>query len=340
MKQFRNLFIITGVAMALVSCKSKFIYLDTFAPEESSLNIVKITQEENSTVLAGASDRTYYSGSQYATKTLGVSKYIEWGVHNLLEVSPDGKQIAYCTRMNKQDNVMIRKTGSVGAATQRTFRNVHSFSWGKDNKLYFSDANGQNNYICRVNAESGSMMDQLTSGSVNDLNPVVSDDGKTIFFTRTSTSGPSIWSLDTSNGTLTSCSRGYSPCLIKDNPNAFYCVRNTSDYQSEIWYIDFVKGKETVILSSKETSFTHPRLSPDGKWLLVVGNSLSNISNKHNLDIFVVRTDGTRLTQLTYHPDNDTSPAWAADGRSIYFISPRANKEKMNNIWRMNFTLE
>lgn len=71
-----------------------------------------------------------------------------------------------------------------------------------------------------------------------------------------------------------------------------------------------------------------------------MGNSVSNITRTNNLDIFVVRTDGSRLTQLTYHPQADTSPVWAADGRSIYFVSSRANKTNSYNIWRMNFNLE
>ena len=117
-------------------------------------------------------------------------------------------------------------------------------------------------------------------------------------------------------------------------------MRNSTSGRSEIWYVDYVKGQESLILSDENRSFTNPKLSPDGKWIVCVGNSVSNISNKDNLDIFVVRTDGTRLTQLTFHPQADTSPVWAADGRSIYFVSSRANENNSYNVWRMNFNLE
>jgi Tol biopolymer transport system component len=59
-----------------------------------------------------------------------------------------------------------------------------------------------------------------------------------------------------------------------------------------------------------------------------------------NTDIFVVRTDGSRLTQLTFNPSSDMCPVWAKDGRSIYFLSTRANRESKYNIWRMNFNIE
>ncbi len=243
--------------------------------------------------------------------------------------------------MNNQSNVMVRGTGGQGMTTQRTFRNVNSFSWGEDNKIYFSDFTGNNNYICRVHALQGSMMDQLTNGSVVDLNPIPSADGKRVFFTRSSNvNGPSIWSLNLESNTLTSCARGFSPCPIKDNPEAFYCVRNNTNRQSEIWLVNYVKGTESVVLSDRNRSFTHPRVSPDGKWIVCVGNSTSAKTKKENRDIFVVRTDGTRLTQLTYHPATDTNPVWSADGKSIYFISARANKDSYFNIWRMNFNMD
>jgi len=94
------------------------------------------------------------------------------------------------------------------------------------------------------------------------------------------------------------------------------------------------------VASDQYHSFTNPTLSPDGKWIAMVGNARSNISKTVNLDIFVIKTDGTNLTQLTYHPMNDCSPCWSADGRSIYFISDRANKMRYSNIWRMNFNIE
>lgn len=329
-------------AAALTSCgSSKSLYMEAAAPEEGSLNLVKITDEGNNSVMAsraGSSSKM----TNYATTWLGISgkNMYAWHTNHLLSVSPDGKKIAYVTHMNNQSNVMVRSTSSQSLATQRTFRNVGSFSWGNDGNLYFSDANGNNNYICSVNAEQGSMMKQHTSGAVNDKDPVLSSDGTILFFSRGGNTGPAIWSLNLKDGTLTSCARGYNPCLIPGINDAFYCVRNSTAGRSEIWYVNYVKGEESLVASDMERSFTMPALSPDGKWLAMVGNGKSSISNEKNLDIFVIRTDGTNLTQLTYHPANDSHPAWSKDGRSIFFISSRANKTQSYNIWRMNFNLE
>ena len=336
---------VAGVALMglLAACggMKPVVYMESYAPEESSLNLVKITDEATNSVVAGGSFRPN-AYTNYALTSQGIcgKQGFAWNTHNVLDISPDGSQLAYCTRMNGQDNIMVRSTGAQGMSTQRTFRNVHSFSWGVDGKLYFSDINGDNLYVCSVNAQSGSLMNQLTNGSVSDVSPVLSPDQKLVFFTRLSSSGPSIWSLNRENGTQTSCARGYSPCLIKGNPDAFYCVRNSTSGRSEIWYVDYGEGPGEPYSFRRKQELHQSQAVARRQVVVCVGNSVSNISNKDNLDIFVVRTDGTRLTQLTFHPQADTSPVWAADGRSIYFVSSRANENNSYNVWRMNFNLE
>lgn len=68
--------------------------------------------------------------------------------------------------------------------------------------------------------------------------------------------------------------------------------------------------------------------------------SSRNSFSRQNLDLYVVRTDGTNLTQLTYHPGNYVSPIWSKDGKSIYFISQRGTEKGTWNIWKMTFNLK
>ena len=340
----KTLFLLFAATTSLLcsSCFTSKKFLESYAPEESSLNLVKITDESKNTVVAPA---ILTRPRDFANSKFGgnIKNGIYWSTLQCLSLSPDGNSLAYITQENRQNNIMVRKAGPQGVSTQRTFRNVMDMSWGSDGNIYFSDINASgyssNTYICSVKGESGSMMSQHTNGNVTDTNPVFANNDK-IFFTRIANGSPSIWSLDKKDGTLTSCARGYNPCPDPKNPGAFYCVRNNSNGRSEIWYIEYVIGKETLIVSDDNRSFTNPQLSPNGKWLLMVGNTKSSISKKNNLDVFVVRTDGTQLTQLTYHPDNDVAPIWSNDGKSIFFISSRANKESYYNVWRMNFNIE
>ena len=329
-------------AISLSSCGSKQ-FLEAYAPEESGLNVMKITDETANTVLGLGTygGLTSFGKKNIAMLQLGTCREANftWDTQRLLCMSPNGKELAYVSRINKQQNIMIRKAGPQGSATQRSFRDVADVYWGADGNLYFSDfAAGEHRQIASTNAYAGSLMKQLTSNNT-DIDPVLTKDGKILFFTRIDRSGPTIWSLNLKDGSLTSCARGYNPCIVGNKSDTFICVRNSTAGNSEIWMVNYVLGQETLILSDKNKGFTNPILSPNGEWILCQGNSKSSISKKNNLDLFAVKVDGSGFIQLTYHPADDCCPTWSADGKSIYFLSRRANKDNYYNIWKMRFDL-
>lgn len=314
-------------------------FTEMLTPEETGLNVQKITDENNNSVCGSATYKGF--SGEFAMSSWGgcKAKKYYWSCNRLLSLSPEGDRLAYVGVVNKQHNIMVRKATAVGASTQRTFRNVSGIHWGNDNKLYYSDITDwpQARISC-TNALAGNIMRQLTNNN-RDENPVVTKDGTVVFFTRVDKSGPSIWALNQETGELTSCARGFCPAIIGDKKDEFLCVRNSTSGNSEIWLVNYDKGQETLILSDKNRGYTNPQVSPDGQWILCVGNSKSSISKKNNLDIFAVKMDGSNLVQLTYHPADDCSPIWSADGKSVFFISYRTNKDDYFNIWKMRFDL-
>ena len=328
-----------GVALlallSLASCGAPK-FMASYAPEESGLNLMKITDESANTV-AGNKSNAYFVQSDCIGGCR--NENFSWSTGRMLDISPDGNELAYVSIMNNQWNVMVRKAGPQGTATQRTFRSVNDFSWGVDNKLYFGDMVDYNRIqVSSTDAHIGSIMRQLTSNNM-DLNPILSNDGRKLYFTRVDKSGAFVWSYDLTSGALTSCCRGYNPYPIGEGSEEFICVRNSSFGTSELWLVNYEKGQETLILTDKNRGFSNPCISPDGEWILCQGNSKSSISKKNNLDIFVVKKDGTGFIQLTYHPADDCSPVWSRDGKYIYFISSRANERNAFNIWKMRFDL-
>lgn len=306
-----------------------------FAPEEQGLNIVKITDENSQDVFR---PHVFRGGSmsRFARDPYAGTSDVRWSAGRYLAISPDGTELAYLSEVNDQPNVMIRKTTSTGASTQRTFRIVDDFTWGPDDKLYFSDRSNNYSEISTTNAHSGALMTQLTRQN-KDITPALSLDGKKLFFTRIDKGGPAIWCYGLKDGTLTMCARGYNPTPI--NSTTFLCSRNSTNGHTEIWSIDYVKGVETVIISNKEKGFSSPSLSPDGKWILCQGTSNYN-GEISNVDIYAVRNDGTEIIQLTYHPGHDLCPTWSNDGKYVYFLSNRANLKDKWNVWKMQFILE
>jgi len=266
-------------------------------------------------------------------------KKINWLSNRLIAIAPDGKNIAYLSYRNNSTNIFIKELGKQGSSIQRTNRsNILDFSFSPDGQyLCFSEARGKTNQIFQTSATDGYVCRQITNGN-QDYSPVYSPDMSQIFFTRQEKNSTSIWSYNIKNNFLSSYTNGMNPYPVSAT-GTFICTRTNADGQSEIWKIDSKNGTEECIVSDRERSFTSPVLSPDGQWILFVGSSVIAESNFNysNTDIFVAKTDGTDLLQLTFHAADDLSPTWSKDGKYIYFISQRGDADGTANIWRMDF---
>jgi dipeptidyl aminopeptidase/acylaminoacyl peptidase len=75
-----------------------------------------------------------------------------------------------------------------------------------------------------------------------------------------------------------------------------------------------------------------PQVSPDGNWIAFVLRRTDLEANKGRTDLWLIRTDGTGLRQLTTHPEGDSNPRWAPDGESIWFLSTRSGSSQ---VWRI-----
>lgn len=267
------------------------------------------------------------------------SKRIDWLSNRILDVSLDGSSIAYLSARNNTTNIFIKDINKQGASVQRTNRQaILDFSYSPDGKyIAFSEANGKMNQIFQTDAINGYVCRQITSGS-SDYSPTYSSDMKQIFFARQEARSSSVWSYNIANNFLSSFSTGFNPCPTPNSTN-IYCVRTSANGKSEIWRFDYQTGTEECIVSDVNRSFTTPSLSPDSKWLVFVGSNELNAGNftYYNTDIFVCKTDGTNMLQLTYHAADDLSPVWSKDGKYIYFISQRGSADGIANIWRMDF---
>lgn len=293
-------------------------------PEESGIDFTRITSD-NDYVCMPIVQRT--------------GNAVNWLSNRILDISKDGKQIAYLSFRNNSTNIFIKNLGQQGNSIQRTNRsNILDFSFSPNGQyICFSEKRGNENQIFQTAAANGYVCRQITNGA-QDYSPVYTSDMKILLFARQEARGSSIWGYNMQDRFLSSYSTGMNPCPIPGE-SAFLCVRLNSSGKSEIWKINYKNGVEECIVSNADRSFTSPMLSPDGKWILFVGESLisGNGFSYRNTDIFACRTDGTGFAQLTYHAADDLSPIWGKDGKSIYFISQRGSADGTANIWKMNF---
>ncbi|MDA8016831.1 MAG: S9 family peptidase [Thermoanaerobaculia bacterium] len=79
-----------------------------------------------------------------------------------------------------------------------------------------------------------------------------------------------------------------------------------------------------------------PQPSPDGGWIVYVLRTTDMEADRGRTDLWLVDTAGeVEPRQLTTHPASDSTPRWAPDGGSIYFLSSRGGSSQ---VWRLPTT--
>jgi Tol biopolymer transport system component len=300
-------------------------YQLTSVPEEGGIQFTQFTQEDENVVHPSITkDET--------------TKMLRWYAAPLLAVSPDGEQIAYIAESNSFHNLYIKQIIGGRKKIQRTFnRNIMDMAFSPSGThIAFTENKSGNSDINIINATEGAAITQLAATGAGELGPIYDPEGKSVFFSAQDGERYYVWNIVLETGLKTQYSEGFTPVLTPDGENLLI-TRNSKDTGfGEIWMINLKRGTETMILSDPDQGFSSPAISPDGSLIACVGTTLKTDNRPQNLDIFTVKLDGTKLTQLTFHGGHDVSPIWSPDGESIFFLAQRANEKGKFNVWKMN----
>jgi len=269
-------------------------------------------------------------------------------VQKVFDVSRDGGKVAYLATRDKKTNIYVKNlaTGAKGTL-QRTFRdNVMDVSLSPDGRLLaFSDRREGNLNVYLTSADSGSAVRQVTSSPLDERYPAFSTDGRSLLYVQNEQTGKEktaviqqyMWVYDIARGTQTQYAEGYNGEFSPDSRKVVFTRNNKETQARELWQMELENGQEVLIASDKNRNFMDPVMSPDGSKIAFTSASRDKDDGvDRNLDIYVINSDGSNLTQVTFHPGDDMLPRWGADGKSLYFLSQRGSPEKRWNIWRMD----
>ncbi|NRB48720.1 MAG: PD40 domain-containing protein [Saprospiraceae bacterium] len=90
-------------------------------------------------------------------------------------------------------------------------------------------------------------------------------------------------------------------------------------YEGDLWRVPSAGG-QAMRITAMDGNETHPRISPDGKWLAFTG------TQSGNQNIYLMPLAGGDIQQLTYHEAADAVSSWSWDSEKIYFTSTRYNR--------------
>jgi Tol biopolymer transport system component/predicted Ser/Thr protein kinase len=178
----------------------------------------------------------------------------------------------------------------------------------------------------------------VTHDAALDWSPVWSPDGRRLYFASDRAGSMNLWrvSIDEKSGRVlgrleaitTPSPYSGSISISRDGRRIAYAQQLTT---ANIQTVGFDPINESIVsqprwITQGSRQATNPGLSPDGEWLAFHDGGKQG-------GVFVVKTDGTGLRQLTNDVFKDRHPRWSPDGQRIAFQSNRGGKY---DIWLIN----
>ena len=179
---------------------------------------------------------------------------------------------------------------------------------------------------------------QHLSKEASDDTPAFSPDGRSIAFSSSRDNSTGIFVMDRRGESVRRLTNGGSdPSWTPDGREVVYSAESGRDPDnrqapSELWAVNVESGQRRRIA---EADAVQPRVSPDGRlvafWGLPVDVAGQGFAGA-NREIWVQPLAGGERVAIAAGESTDWNPAWAPDGRTLYFSSDRGGTM---NVWRI-----
>jgi dipeptidyl aminopeptidase/acylaminoacyl peptidase len=263
-------------------------------------------------------------------------------------LSPKGDMLAYSMYFSENkvtySNIWMQPVGSPGRTriTQGNSIDLHPAFTHDGQYLYFSSNRMKKNAgIWRIHTLGGGGLTSITNTDAEDFGISVFPGDEQIAYTSIpyGVEEPQLWTIRASGTLPTQLREGRYPHVSPSGKRlafvrydkSFKVTRaDTSFHPAQLWVMQTDGSAETQITQNTTYNCIHPKWSPDGRWIVYASDEGLDAQGRHNYDIWMMRSDGTRKTQLTTNGSLDDSPNWSPDGKRIYF---RSNRGGAWNIW-------
>lgn len=256
--------------------------------------------------------------------------------------SPDGREIAYATELvldpGTRNIVSQLWAVSVFSGEKRLISPGDAVqpNWSPNGqRIAFWRYTGGQRDLATISAQGGTAI-SVTDDTPMDWNPVWSPDGHYLYFSSNRGGSMNLWRVpieEPSGRVLGEFEPVTTPSpysgqisFSRDGTLLAYADRSSSTKMQRVGF-DPVNGESLgqPFEVTGPAGSTDPSCSDDGSWLAFV-------SGRNQDDIFVMRTDGTELRQLTNDPYRDLAPSWLPDGRIVFF----SNRSGRYQIYAIN----
>ena len=221
--------------------------------------------------------------------------------------------------MNRMSCAIVRML-VLAALTACADTNIVKPSTGTGGRIVFSSNREAGLFqLYEIGADGGGLRRLTSSGSSNELAPVVSPDGEWIAWQREiarpggSIDAMEIWVMraDGSDARplVQNGSFNETPSWLPDASGVVYASRVTGNW--EIFRAD-LDGSAPVNLSGHPLADQYPRVSPDGSRIAFHTN------RDVNFEIYTMRADGSDQRNVSGDPGEDRFATWTPDGKIVW----------------------
>ena len=261
--------------------------------------------------------------------------------------SPDGKEIVFCkSSFENPKNIYVWNSSIIkidletGKKKEIYSENSFQPSWSpKGKRIAFWSADKGGKRDIKTISRSGGEAVAVTNDDIVDWNPVWSPDGKYLYFASERGGSMNFWrvAIDEETGKVTGNVEPFTTPSTYSGNLTFARDGKTFAYAQEInssnlFQAAFDEKAEKLAPNPLELTpgrkiDRNPSVSPDGEWI-----AFDAVKDKQE-DLFIIKTDGTNLRQLTNDIYKDRAPRWSPDGAKLIFYSNRSGKYES---WTIN----